>query len=255
MNGGKRPSSFLTSTLALLLPLGFFALMNRGALDSWWAYDDPCLLRSLAKYGAWAHFVEPTVWRGVSGTLLMPWVLLSFGLDYHLFGLDPVGFYAHHLLSFALLITVGFFVLRRFLAPSFSALALCLFVVSVPSFVVAQQLMNRSYVEGLVFTLASVALFHHSLVLRRLRWAFAGALAYALATTSKEIFVPLVVILPFLPVANPRTRLTYAVPYVAVAIVYTFWRTAMLIPGQFFTSYGDRISGMASAGRPSKLAL
>jgi hypothetical protein len=242
----------MTNAFALLIPLALFALLNHGASGSWWAYDDPCLLRSVVERGVAAHFVDPATWRGVSGTLLMPWTIFSFGIDYHAFGLEPLGFYAHHLLSFAVLIVVACVVLRRFLTPAFACLALSLFVVSLPSFVVAQRLMNRSYVEGLALALASLALYHHSLVARRVSWAIAGALFYGAATTAKEVFVPLVVILPFLPGARVAARLRHSIPYVVVAVAYVAWRTWILLPGQTLTSYGERAGTIASV---AELAL
>jgi hypothetical protein len=235
----ERPSPWsIDDGLALLTPLGLFALLNHDALASWWTHDDPCLLRSLAENGVWAHFTEPETWRRVSATLLMPWIMASFGFDRISFGLEPSAFYAHQLLSFALFFVVAYTVLRRFLAPPFAGLALSIIAVSLPTFAVAQQLMNRTYVEGLTFALAGVALYHRSLVRGRAAWAVAGAGAYALAATAKEVFVPLVVALPLLAAAGVRLRLRHWVPYALVAAAYTAWRIIMLTGGNAFSTYG-----------------
>lgn len=228
----------VNDALALLTPLALFALLNHHALGSWWTHDDPCLLRSLVRNGIWSHFAEPQAWRQVSATLLMPWIMASFGFDRALFGLEPSAFYVHQLLSFAVLFLVAHALLRRFLAPAFAGLALSIFAISLPTFAVAQQLMNRTYVEGLALALGSVLLYHRSLRRESAAWALAGAGVYALAATAKEVFVPLAVVLPFLPVGGIRLRLRHWAPYALVALGYAVWRGTMLAGGRGLTAYG-----------------
>ncbi len=99
--------------------------------------------------------------------------------------------------------------------------------------------MTRHYLEGMLFALLAMLAFVYALRQQRMLWAFAGALAYALALTAKEIYAPLVLLVFVIPpVNNLVTRLRLASPFILVAILYMFWRQHML---------GSMIGGYASA--------
>ena len=59
-----------------------------------------------------------------------------------------------------------------------------------------------------------------------------------MATTCKEVYVPLLLILPFIPAGNLRVRLIASPPYLTVAVLYTAWRYIVL--GQFIGGYLGR---------------
>lgn len=92
--------------------------------------------------------------------------------------------------------------------------------------------MTRHYLEGLLAALCASALF--VLSVRRppgpaaTMLAVAGATLLLLATTAKEIYVPLVILLAFLPESSWRRRLRALAPFAAVAVIYTLWRFWML---------------------------
>ncbi len=83
-------------------------------VEYWWLEDDPIFLQGIARYGILAHFYRPEVWQDLMPYHLMPWVILSFGIDWQLFGFNPIGYYWHHLISFAIVITIAFLLLRQF---------------------------------------------------------------------------------------------------------------------------------------------
>lgn len=228
--------------LALATPLGLLLVFHLRTLDSWWIHDDPCLLASAFRGGIAPHFYDPQVWRGLSGSVLMPWTILSLGVDAELFGLRPAAFYAHQLVAFGVLVTVAYVLLRR--SARFSAwsasLALGLFVASVPSFAVARQLMNRHYLEGLILFLAALALYSRSVDTGRRGLAVAGAGLYLAATTAKEVFVPLVAVLPFVALGSWRSRLLSALPFAVAALLYAPWRLYMLGWANSFSGYVAR---------------
>ena len=210
-------------------PLALFWAVNHGALGSWWIYDDPCLLRSAWRHGAFQHLWDPDVWRPLSGTLLMPWSLVSLGIDGSLFGLAPKGFYAHQLISFSMLLVVVHGFSRRFLSPAFAAVAVSLLVASPASFAVAQKLMNRHYLEGLIFAVGSLWLFCRSLRSASPGHNTAvGVGLYLLACAAKEVYVPLVVILPLIPIADLRRRVRRFWPWAVGTAAYVAWRIYML---------------------------
>lgn len=226
--------------LALASPLALFLALNARALGSWWIHDDPCLLAAAAGGGIGPHFWHPETWRALSGTVLMPWTILSLGLDAALFGLEPAPLYAHQLLSFTVLLAFVHGVLRGRLSPWSSALATSLFAVSAPAFAVAQQLMNRHYLEGTILFLGALALYWRAVRTHRPALAVAGAGLYLLSVTAKEVFVPLVVLLPWLPVGDWRARWRQLAPFAAAAALYVPWRLYMLGPSNSFSGYAAR---------------
>ena len=246
----------------LATPLALTLLLALPARDDGWLYDDPCLLVSILRHGSMAHFVDPAVWRPLSGNVLMPWTLLSFDLDLTLFGPQPSAFYLHHLISFGLLLTLLSTVLRRRLPPLPTALALTAFTGSAAAVGVLWRLMNRHYLEGTVLAACALVLYHRSLEEERDGPACWGAGLFLLATTAKEIFVPLVVLLPLWPIANLHRRLRSTVPYALVAGLYGLWRLYLLGPSNSLSGYATPGQGTLESmprilglGHPLQLIL
>ncbi len=239
----ERPPRRGTGLLALATPLVLLWMLHARALESWWIRDDPCHLAAILDHGLWRPFVQPI------GFFLTPWLNLSLGLDLTLFGLAPEAFYAHQLASFSLLILVGYGFLRAWLTPAFAGLALALFVASPAAFAVTQQLMNRHYLEGLILLLASFSLYRRATVSQAWPPALLGAALYLLATATKEVFVPAVLLLPFLACGELRGRLRRAAPYGVALAVYGIWRLAMLGWSNSISAYGS------SVGPPPPAAL
>ena len=88
--------------------------------------------------------------------------------------------------------------------------------------------MTRHYIEGLVFAL--LALYTYTQHLERpSAWRLALSVAfYALAAMCKETYVPLVLLLPFLPRGSVDARLRSVIPFILVAVLYVLWRSYML---------------------------
>lgn len=243
--------------LALATPAGLIAVLNYPALSSWWIHDDPCLLASALKHGIAPHFFDPEVWRGLSGTVLMPWTILSFGADARIFGLEPAAFYAHQLVSLAFLLVAAYLLFRRSasLSAAAASLALALFAASAPAFAVAERLMNRHYLEGLILFLGALALYMRSAATGRLGFAAAGAGLYLLAATAKEVFVPLIAVLPFLSAAGWRARLRSALPFAAAALLYLPWRLFMLGWTNSLSGYAPQPDGRERFGFASAATM
>lgn len=249
------PRRRIAEVLAVATPLGVFLSLNAAALNSWWIRDDPCLIGSALRGGLLSHFYRPEVWRSLSGSVLMPWQTFSLGADAKLFGLVPRAFYVHQLLAFAVLIVFAYVLLRRRTSALAASVAVTVFAASAPSFAVAHQLMNRHYLEGTVFFLAALALYVGAVRRGRLSWACGGAVLYLLASASKEIFVPLVVVLPLLPVGTWRERLRQTTPYAAAALLYVPWRLYMLGLQNSLSGYVARGDGFEPATVPSLVGL
>jgi len=247
----------LTHAIAASIPIVLMFVLYHGVLQAWWLADDPGLLQRIAESGIFPHFYQSDVWRAFSASHLTPWVPLSLGIDWHLFGLEPLGFYGHHLLSFTLVLLMAYLVLNLFFSPLVCSLILSLFVASVPCANVAQLIMVRHYLEGLGLSLLAIFGYVKAVQSRRLRWAYFGALFYLLATTAKEIYVPLVVILPCLPVGNWRQRWKMLLPFVAVAGSYVVWRAYMLQLSYVLSGYSvlvPQLDWAAVLALPNKVA-
>ncbi|HVN76246.1 MAG TPA: hypothetical protein VMT19_08025 [Thermoanaerobaculaceae bacterium] len=239
--------------LALGIPIALMLGLYRHVVRTWWLGDDPAIVWAVASHGIAPHFWSPGVWREFSSANFTPMEILSFGIDWRLFGLEPAGYYWHHLASLALVLVLAFVVLRRFAPAATASVSLCLFVASAPVATVAQQLMTRHYVEGLALALAATILFLRTVERPGAALGWVGGVAYLAACAAKEVLVPLVVVLPFLPVGDARTRLRALRPYLLALAVYVPWRVWMLGPAHIVTGYGTLFSG-AGASSPGDVA-
>jgi hypothetical protein len=225
------------------IPVGLMLALYWRVSQAWWFGDDPAILWAVANNGVPAHFWSPSVWREFSSNNLTPWAILSYGFDWHFFRLDPTAYYWHQLVSLALVLVVAFTVLTRFVTATTACVALCLFVASEPVATVSQQLMTRHYLEGLCLALISTALFTRAVEGRNRVLPWLGGAAYLAACSAKEVFVPLVLVLPFLPVSDARARLRKLCPFLLALAVYIPWRAWMLGPSHLLVGYGNLFSG------------
>ena len=219
----------LLVNFSIIASLGVVTLLlNSGVLSGNWRWDDPAILLHLNKYSIVDDFVNPDVWQQFSPANLTPWLLVSFEIDLIIFGLRPVLFYVHQLVALTLAATALYFCLKLWICRKFSVYGAFLFLLGTPGLVVAQQLMTRHYVEGLVLSLLSLICFVLFLRQSRPVLLIASGLFYIVAITAKEIYVPLLVLLPFLPESRLRHRLKAMLPLVVIALAYTLWRGYML---------------------------
>jgi hypothetical protein len=171
-----------------------------------------------------------------------------FDADLRLFGLNPAAFYLHHIAVSGVLAAVVYFFLRLWLPPLGAFAGSCLFVMSPCYANNVYLLMTRHYVEGLLWSLCALLLYVKALQEERPLLAWAGAAFYLLAALCKEIYVPLVTVLPFWPWMNlgkektrwmpaVASRSLYLAPFVVVALAYTLYRRWML--GVWIGGYGS----------------
>lgn len=203
-------------------------LLHGGGLDGHWRWDDPQILRQILEHGAFASFVEPGAYIQYQRGQLTPWLILSFQVDWWLFGPEPFGFYLHQLFAIALAAVLVFAVGRQWMGPELSFVAAMLFLAGPPLAYISEQLMTRHYIEGLVFALISLYLFTGCLDRPSIRRWTVSVIGYLLAVTCKEVYVPFVLLLPFIPRGPVRARLRLLPPFFAVAVFYVFWRMFML---------------------------
>jgi len=214
--------------------------------------DDTQILKHVATHHFWEYFLVPSVWRELSTSNLTPWVDLLYELDLSIFGLKPVYFYLHHLVAFGLLNVTAYYFLRTWLCRTWS-FAVCLFFTLSPCYAHnVYFLMTRHYVEGLIWSLLAIIFYLKALKTQSLVWACLGALFYLIATLCKEIYVPLIILLPVWPrvyvgeygygrIGILGERLRYFSPFIVIAAIYCFYRRWML--GNWIAGYGNLYPG------------
>ncbi|MEP7013137.1 MAG: hypothetical protein ABJC13_22690 [Acidobacteriota bacterium] len=229
----RRAAPDLVSALVILalVPLLFGGVLHHGFIE-----DDLPLVGYAKAHPPVDYFLRPEAIRQLPWRVLAPLQILSLDFDQHLFGLSPRGFYAHHLAALALAALAVFALLRIWLRPGGALFGALLFLLGPPVATVANELMDRHYLEGLVLAAAAAGVW--VLGLRRDRWALAGAAAalFLAAAAAKEIYVPLPILLAALPEANLTTRLRHLAPLAAALAGYLLWRDRML--GGIAAAYG-----------------
>lgn len=219
------------------IPLGFVAILllaattyilHKSALSGFWRFDDGAHLAFVAKYSPWQYFFNPEITR-LQSVHVTPWNVFFYDVNLRLFGFNPKWFYAHQMVSLWLTSIATFFFLRLWITSIWAMLGAILFLAGAPTVHIAQELMTGHYAEGLLFTVMALHAYVVAVREQRWRWAVIGAFFYLLAVACKEVYVPLVGILLFLPTgANLRIRAQFLLPFGLVALFYIFWRYQVL---------------------------
>jgi hypothetical protein len=211
-----------------------FAAHGRSLKGSW-RWDDGAHLSFAAGFSPWEYFFIPGAAQAFSPANVSPWNAFFYDINLSLFGLNTVGHYAHLLGLISAGAIIFYAVLRQWLPPLSAMVGASTLLLGKPTVHIAAGLMHGHYATG--FALAMLAIFGWTQFLKghKRYWLGISICAYALATTCKEIYVPLVVLLPFLPIANWNQRLRALLPFILVAAVYTCWRYWLL--GQLLGGY------------------
>jgi hypothetical protein len=213
-------------------------------LSANWRADDTQILAHALRHNVLDNFFNPEVWRQLSPANLTPWVVASFEVDLLLFGLSPFGFYTHQLVAISLVAIACFMLLRLWLDQRFAFAAALIFILGLPTTAAANNLMTRHYVEGLLFACLAVYFCVRYLRQGQSKYLVVAALGYVLAISAKEIFVPLVFLIPLLAEGPNRYRVKAFSAFLIVSAAYTLWRGFMLeglvggytAPSQFLNS-------------------
>lgn len=213
--------------LAALLCLLTFVIFGE-VLSANWRSDDTQILAHALRHNVLDNFFNPEVWRQLSPANLTPWVVASFEIDLFLFGMSPFGFYLHQLVAISLVAIACFMLLRLWLDQHFAFAAALIFLLGLPATAAANNLMTRHYVEGLLFACLAVYFCVNYLRNGRSKHLVFAVAAYVFSISAKEIFVPLVFLIPLLSEGPNRYRVKAFIAFVIVSAVYTLWRGLML---------------------------
>jgi hypothetical protein len=225
--------------IAAAVLVAIVAAAHGAVLSQWWLWDDPQLLHGAMRFGALDHFFSPMAWQQQSAANFVPMLLLTTEIDLKLFGVDPRGFYLHHLGVLTAAVLALYAYLRTFTTPVISATAAAAFALSQPAFTVATLLMDRHYAAGLLVSIVAMHLF-------RRNHPVAGAALYFVACLEKEVYVPLpllIVVQALVTKRDWRIALRDGALCVVAASAYLAWRIYML------RSFGGYGGGDASLSR------
>ncbi len=221
--------SILTHPLVVSITLLMLCVgLHRSVLSAGWRFDDGAHLYFAATYSPWEYFFIPEIIRQQSWANFTPFNALFYDLGLPLFGLNPTGHYAHMLLVLWLTAIVTYFLLRLWFTALTALLSAALFITMPATSAIAQMLMTGHYAYGLLFSVLMFLCFAQGLQKNDIRFTLSAALFYALACWSKELYVPLIAVLLFLPVDDWKKRFFHLRPFILVAIVYTIYRVIVL---------------------------
>lgn len=211
---------------SLIVIVGF--VLFGSSLSGDWRWDDPQILLHAHQYSILSDFTDPEVWQQFSPANLTPWLIFSFEVDLILFGVNPTAFYLHQVLALIASAIALYALLTLWADKRFAFFGALLFLAGAPSFRVVEQLMTRHYVEGLLFCLLSLICFVRFLRSNGNALLLPAAAFYLLAVIAKEIYVPLVLLIPLITIQERGPMLRSLWPYCAIAGAYILWRGWML---------------------------
>lgn len=216
--------TLLSAFLLLVLTL----VVHGSALNAWWRGDDPYLIVHALKYGPFQTFYVPEVAQTHHPGFVTPWYIFSFSVDAKLFGLNAHMFYLHNLFSIWIT-SVLIFVLITFWLPMQSALiGSIIFLVGHPTSEVVQAIMTRHYIEGLLFSLLGFSLLVQSVRKGGKLFPLLAGSCWAIAVSSKEIFIPLPLLFLLFTDGTFRDRLRVLLPTLLILVIYPLWRYYLL---------------------------
>ena len=206
-----------------------FIVFNHHLIYANWRWDDTQILLHAINTSIWDNFANPEVWRKFSPNNLTPWLIISFKIDYFIFGLNPIGFYFHHLLSIIILSLLLIYLTIKLTNNYKSGLLFYIFFISgAPLYTLTEQLMTRHYIEGMIFCILSIIFSIKHSNSKNNNNIIISLVFYILAAISKEIYVPLIGILLLIYFYKKVINYKIIFSHLLIGLSYTGWRFFML---------------------------
>lgn len=224
----------------LLLLATFICYFN--VLDNTWRYDDGFHLFYAISYSPWEYFFKPEITALHTTSNVTPFNPFFYDITMYFFGLDTIYYYAHIILLISVASVSSYLLLRLWMDELSSFFASFFFILGGSTVYVTHTLMTGHYAYGIIFFIWSLYFFVTGLRKDKTIYFIGSAIFYLLSVTCKELYVPLVALIIFLPERRFRTRLKSALPHIMVAIFYIYWRHLVL--GEFIGRYSPENSTM-----------
>jgi len=203
-------------------------LIYHDAINVWWTFDDPYILELAIFQNPLDFFLKPDVYQRLSVANFTPLVITSYAWKYHLFGFAPQWFYLCQILLLGFLAFELFLIVNQKYSIIVSAWAGLLFLLSGPAALSSHVLMTCHYLEGACLSLLSILLLLNAAKSGINRQYWLAGFAYLTACLCKEVYVPLVLIVPFLIDGSWSKKGWAFLPFFCVLTVYIPWRFWML---------------------------
>lgn len=221
---------FLLYALALFALVYWLSIYWQSFSLAFFNGDDLNVLKHAISYSPLEYFFIPEVWQGLSPNNYTPWVVLSYQIDWLVFGFNHLGYYLHQLVISLILLWLIFLLLKQYLSNPYAILVVALFSLS-PAFVeTAKLLWTRHYLEGLLFSLLSIHFLLLGVRHNKFQLILLAALFYWLACLCKEVYIPLIGIILLLLWGKLELKQIAKIlsPFVLVVIAYFVLRYYML---------------------------
>jgi hypothetical protein len=222
--GWERNEVILITFLLCIITL----LVHGSSMNASWRWDDGAHLKFAITHSPAQYFFTPEIARINSYANLTPWNALFYDINLSLFGMDARWHYAHLLAVVALGIVLFYTVLRQWLPLLPAYMGALTLLLGKPTYHIAAGLMHGHYATGFALSMLAILGWVHYLREGKKYWIALSTASYILATSCKEVYVPLVLLLPFLPVGSVKQRAQAIVPYLLVGLAYAGWRYIML---------------------------
>jgi hypothetical protein len=211
-------------------------LLYRRVLGLWWTYDDANILRSIFEHPFLAPFIDDHVWPQ---QLFTPLLHIAFSAQWKLFAFDTAHWYAMQMGIACVTTLLVYAAVRQSLDAKRSFVAAAMFAAGPPLCSIITQISTVHYYIAISF--CALGVVGYVAALRRVGWPMTAlsAACYLLAMLSKEVAIPLPLLLVALPLRDLRTRVRFVIGHGIAAIVYFLWRYAVL--GTFLGAYGWKI--------------
>ena len=222
------------------LALFFFTFYFHGEiLNAFWRLHDGKLILFALNFDPLDYFFNPAAIASQSSHLT-PWNIFFYEINLFLFGLNPRWHYAHMLLLLWISSVLTYLLLRTKVTSLYALFGALIFLTGLSTVESTRELMSGHYLTGLVF--CQLAILFYLLSIKKdnnQTYAVTGAFFYLLSTACKEIYVPLIIVLPFI---NHRPNLKTLRPYIVVALLYILWRFVSI--ESFIGGYTPNLSGL-----------
>lgn len=223
---------------AALVALNYFSY--RKVLGLWWTYDDANILRTMFDYRFIDPFINVHVWPQ---QLFTPMLFVAFDVQWKLFAFTPEHWYAMQIAIACATTLLVYMAVWQFLDLKRAFVAAALFAAGPPLCSIVVQLSTVHYYLAISF--CALAVVSYVRAVRTGSWSMTilSAACYLLAMLSKEVAIPLPLLLiaAEIPGASRdlKTRFRFVIAHGVADIIYFIWRYAVL--GTFLGAYGWKI--------------
>lgn len=210
--------------------------------DNTWRYDDGFHLFYAISYSPWEYFFRPEITALHTASNVTPFNPFFYDMTMYFFGLNTVYYYIHMVIILSLASVSSYLLFRLWMDEISSFFASLFFILGGPTVYVTHTLMTGHYAYGMVFFVWSLYFFVKGVRKGNFVYVVVSVVFYILTVTCKEIYIPLVVLIIFIPAGTLRSRIKYSLPYLSVAFLYICWRHLVL--GNFIGGYSPENSSM-----------